>query len=156
MGVLLLLPLSAPLRGVPLSEVPAILADGLRCLAGGLTACGAACTGAPLLPLCYVCVNIAFNILALLLVRSVGTVAAGLVLATMVPLSLAAFALLPLPLLPPAVLGPGFGAGATLLVVGLLGYNASGLLARKMQGLQPPPPPPLPPPPPAAGAAAAS
>lgn len=54
----LLLPVNAAVRGVPLSQLPGYLRDGLACLAG-LTpqACaldGHSCGGAPVLPLMYI------------------------------------------------------------------------------------------------------
>lgn len=88
--------------------------------------CGGDCYGAPLLPLAYVLVNIAFNVLALTLVRTIGGVGTGLALMSIVPITLFVFTL-PLPLLQPAALGPGFAAGAALLTAGLLVYNAAGL-----------------------------
>lgn len=54
----LLLPVNAALRGVPLSQLPTYLKDGLACLVGSTPqACaldGHSCGGAPLLPLLYV------------------------------------------------------------------------------------------------------
>jgi hypothetical protein len=52
----------------------------------------------------------AFNVAAMLLVRSMGAVATGLTMSCLVPVTVAAFTL-PLPLLQPAQLGPHFMAG---------------------------------------------
>lgn len=97
--VLLLLPLYASTRGVPLSRVPDALLQGVQCFAGLAPSCGSDCSGAPLLPASYLAVNIALNICALFLLRSLGSLAASLSTAVMVPLTIAAFALLPLPYL---------------------------------------------------------
>lgn len=59
----------------------------------------------------------------MLLVRSLGAVATGLTMSCLVPITVAAFTL-PLPYLTPAQLGPHFMAGTSLLMVGLLMFNA--------------------------------
>lgn len=120
--VLLLLPITTALRGMSLSTLPQYLRDGAMCLTGRTPACGADCTGAPVLPLAYVAVNIAFNVLALYLVRSLGAVPTGLVMSAMVPISIWSFTL-SWPLLPRAEVGVTFAAGAVILVLGLLLYN---------------------------------
>ncbi|KAI8465758.1 MAG: hypothetical protein J3K34DRAFT_525075 [Monoraphidium minutum] len=121
--VLALMPLITAARGLPLSALPAALAAGGRALAGLPPAAGGPPPpGAPLFPAAYVLVNVAFNISALLLVRSAGAVPASLTMACLVPLSVLAFSL-PLPLLPPAALGPGFWGGSALLMAGLAAYN---------------------------------
>lgn len=121
--LLLLLPLTCRLKGLNLSELPAYLQAGATCLMGGTPACGADCAGAPLLPALYVAVNVAFNVAAMLLVRTMGAVATGLTMSCLVPVTVAAFTL-PLPLLQPAQLGPHFMAGTSLLMVGLAMFNA--------------------------------
>ncbi len=70
--VLLLLPITTALRGIPLHTLPDYLAQGARCFTGLSPSCGADCSGAPLLPVAYVVANIAFNIAALNLLRTVG------------------------------------------------------------------------------------
>ncbi|WIA35800.1 hypothetical protein OEZ86_004189 [Tetradesmus obliquus] len=122
--LLLLLPLTCHLKGLSLPELPAYLQSGTACLLGGSPACGADCTGAPLLPLLYITVNVAFNVAAMYLVRSAGAVATALSMSCLVPITVVAFTL-PLPLLPQAQLGGGFVAGTLLLVAGLLTYNAA-------------------------------
>jgi hypothetical protein len=121
--VLALLPLITAARGLPLSALPGVLADGGRVLLGLPLAPGAApAPGAPLFPLLYVACNIGFNITALSLVRATSAVAASLTLAAMTPLAVLAFTL-PLPLLTPAALGPGFWAGLCVVMAGLWLYN---------------------------------
>ncbi|KAL6767274.1 hypothetical protein ACKKBG_A39320 [Auxenochlorella protothecoides x Auxenochlorella symbiontica] len=117
--ILLLLPLLAPLRGIPLSGLPGYLAEGWSVfwgLAGGAT-------GAPMLPLLYIGANLAFNIAALNLVRSAGNVITSLVMASIVPFTIYAFTFdLPfLPLNPP--LGLPFLLGTVVMVAGLALYN---------------------------------
>lgn len=65
----------------------------------------------------------AFNVAAMLLVRSMGAVATGLTMSCLVPVTVAAFTL-PLPYLQQAQLGPHFMAGTYLLMFGLLLFNA--------------------------------
>jgi hypothetical protein len=117
--VLALLPLAAAARGVPFSDVPALLQAGAKqlwCGSPGLLA---------LVPLAYVGVNIAFNVLTLGLVRAVGAVPTALTSSALVPLTVAAFSL-PLPLLPPpSSLGPLFWPGTALTILGLAAYNGA-------------------------------
>lgn len=121
--LLLLLPLSCQLKGLSLPELPAYLKAGTDCLMGGSPLCGADCSGAPLLPLLYICVNVAFNVAAMYLVRSLGAVATALTMSCLVPITVLAFTL-PLPFLQPAHLGAGFWWGSGLLMGGLLMFNA--------------------------------
>jgi hypothetical protein len=130
--LLLLLPLTCHLKGLSLPELPAYLQAGTACLFGGSPSCGADCTGAPLLPLLYITVNVAFNVAAMYLVRSSGAVATALTMSCLVPITVLAFTL-PLPLLPQAQLGAGFVAGTLLLMVGLLTYNAQLWLPAALQ-----------------------
>ncbi|GIL81938.1 hypothetical protein Vretifemale_10695 [Volvox reticuliferus] len=89
---------------------------------GGAAAQGWLPYAVPLLALSYVVMNLVFNISILTLLRSVGSVTTTLVASSLVPLTIAAFTL-PLPYLEPAVLGPNFVVGASLLMMGLIMYN---------------------------------
>lgn len=73
---------------------------------------------------CCCCCSVlqAFNVAAMLLVRSTGAVATGLTMSCLVPVTVAAFTL-PLPFLQPAPLGPHFMAGTVLLMFGLALFN---------------------------------
>ncbi len=65
------------------------------------------------------------TVIALWMLRAVGSVQVSLAIAPVVPLTVATFALLPLPLLPPTPpLGMGFVVGTVTLCVGLLLWNA--------------------------------
>ena len=121
--VIALLPLLTAARGLPLDALPGVVAEGARVFAGLPARAGASVLeGAPLFPLAYIAMNIAFNIAALRLVRTSSALTTGLTMAVMTPLSVAAFTL-PLPLLAPAALGPAFWGGAGVLTAGLLLYN---------------------------------
>ena len=50
------------------------LVAGATCLLGGSPSCGSDCSGAPLLPLLYIAFNLGFNIAALNLLKTAGTV----------------------------------------------------------------------------------
>lgn len=64
-------------------------------------------------------------VLALWMLRAVGSVQVSLAIAPVVPLTVATFALFPLPLLPPTPpLGMGFVMGTATLCAGLLLWNA--------------------------------
>lgn len=80
-------------------------------------------------------VNILFNVLALTLVRNVGSVTTSLAIACMIPFSVWAFTL-PLPLLQPAALGANFLVGTGVLMAGLLLYNSAavGLVVSRLTG----------------------
>lgn len=65
----------------------------------------------------------AFNVAAMLLVRSQGAVATGLTMSCLVPITVAAFTL-PLPFLQQTPLGPYFMVGTGLLMLGLVLFNA--------------------------------
>eukprot|EP00878_Enallax_costatus_P041895 GHUV01048815.1.p1 GENE.GHUV01048815.1~~GHUV01048815.1.p1 ORF type:complete len:153 (-),score=2.59 GHUV01048815.1:92-550(-) len=121
--LLLLLPVTCKLKGLSLPELPAYLKAGTDCLMDGSPLCGADCSGAPLLPVLYICVNVAFNVAAMYLVRSSGAVATALTMSCLVPITVLAFTL-PLPFLQQAHLGPGFMYGTGLLMAGLLMFNA--------------------------------
>lgn len=121
--VLLLLPITTSFKGLTLSGLPRYLGEGALCVCGRTPAASAAsCLGAPLLPLAYVLANLAFNIAILALLRRVGTVTSTIVTTCLLPLTIFTFTM-PLPLLPPSVMGPGFFAGALLLISGLAVYN---------------------------------
>ncbi|KAG2449002.1 hypothetical protein HYH02_005756 [Chlamydomonas schloesseri] len=154
--VLLLLPITTALKGIALSDLPAHLAASSRaflgepsaaaCAAfgGGPEACGLvgllARHSTPLLALSYVALNLVFNVAMLNLLRSVGSVTTTLVGSSLVPLTIAAFTL-PLPYLEPAVIGPNFLVGASLLMAGLVTYNWQGWMV--MMGISPAPPVPV-------------
>ncbi|KAG2444719.1 hypothetical protein HXX76_001463 [Chlamydomonas incerta] len=153
--VLLLLPITTALKGIALSDLPAHLLASSRaflgepsaaaCAAfgGGPESCGLAWLLArhstPLLALSYVVLNLVFNVAMLNLLRSVGSVTTTLVGSSLVPLTIAAFTL-PLPYLEPAVIGPNFMVGASLLMAGLITYNWHGWMA--MMGMSPAAPAP--------------
>lgn len=119
----MLLPLITAARGLPLESLPGVLTEGARVLLGLAAAPGGLPEpGAPLFPAAYIACNIAFNITALLLVRSTSALTTSLTMACMTPLSVAAFTL-PLPLLARAALGPAFWGGVGLLMAGLALYN---------------------------------
>jgi hypothetical protein len=97
---------------------------GWQCFQGITPACGGDCSGAPLLPLLYIALNLAFNVAALSLIRQSGNVVVSLVMSAMIPLSMWSFTL-PWPYLSASPeLGPTFLAGVALLMAGLGAYNA--------------------------------
>lgn len=120
--VFLLLPFLSNLRGIPFAELPAYLNRGAACflnIGGNLKDCH----GAPLLPLLYMMLNIAFNIASLNLVKMSTAVVASLTSTLAVPLSIYVLSL-PLPYLPEGTrLSTSFLIGAATLVLGLLLYN---------------------------------
>lgn len=60
--VALLLPVTLSVRGMGLADLPDYAARGWACFRGLTPSCGSNCSGAPLLPLCYVALNLAFNV----------------------------------------------------------------------------------------------
>ncbi|PUZ42353.1 hypothetical protein GQ55_9G576000 [Panicum hallii var. hallii] len=120
--VFLLLPFLSSLKGIPFAELPAYLNRGAACflnIGGNLKDCH----GAPLLPLLYMTLNIAFNISALNLVKMSTAVVASLTSTLAVPLTIYVLSL-PLPYLPEGTnLSTSFIIGAATLVLGLLLYN---------------------------------
>lgn len=111
--ILGLLPLAALASGVPVSGLGAALATGASRVVGP------SAPGNGLLPLSYIFMNIAFNVSLITLVRVGGALAAGIAAAVLVPVATAAFCV-PWPgLPPPARLGPLFGVGVCVSVVGL-------------------------------------
>ena len=122
--VFALLPMLATVRGMAMADVPAYLAQGWQCFQGITPACGGDCSGAPLLPLAYVTMNLYFNVSVLHLIRQAGNVVISLVMSAMLPATLLAFTL-PLPFLEPSPpLGPAFLLGTVVLMGGLVAYNA--------------------------------
>lgn len=131
-----LLPLMAGLRGIAMGQLPAYLAQGWQCFRGLTPACGSDCSGAPLLPLLYVAMNLLLNVFVLSLIRLAGNVTVSLCMSAVVPLTIYAFTL-PLPLLgPPPPLGGTFVVGASLLVAGLALYNSCLWLPHLAHSLQ--------------------
>ncbi|PRW20703.1 TVP38 TMEM64 family membrane slr0305 isoform A [Chlorella sorokiniana] len=109
MFVFLLLPITLAARGMSIAGLPSYIADGWQCFRGLTPSCGSDCSGAPLLPLCYVALNLLFNISALDLIRQAGNVAMSLVMSSVVPLTIVCFTI-PFPFLPPSPpLGQWFG-----------------------------------------------
>ncbi|RWR77332.1 protein CLT2, chloroplastic [Cinnamomum micranthum f. kanehirae] len=81
------------------------------------------CEGAPLLPLLYIAVNMAFNISVLYLVKISSAVVSSLAATLAVPLSIYVLTL-PLPYIPQGDgLSPFFVIGSAILVLGLALYN---------------------------------
>eukprot|EP00271_Cylindrocystis_brebissonii_P022974 TRINITY_DN913_c0_g1_i1.p1 TRINITY_DN913_c0_g1~~TRINITY_DN913_c0_g1_i1.p1 ORF type:complete len:464 (-),score=70.97 TRINITY_DN913_c0_g1_i1:881-2272(-) len=128
--VFLLLPLLSSLKGIPPAELPSYFSSGAACLLN-FGKVGTGCEGAPLIPILYVAVNLAFNISALNLLRISSAVISSLAITFCVPLTVYAFTF-PLPLLGhPDPLPPGFSLGCSVLVAGLGLYNVSGAMAKK-------------------------
>lgn len=124
-GVLLLLPLLASLRGIGITELPSYLLEGFNVFMGLGSSAG---NGAPLLPILYVGANLAFNISALLVLRTSGALANSLAIAALTPLTIFLFSF-SLPYLGDApTLGPNFILGSAVLVAGLLTYNSPSLV----------------------------
>ncbi|XP_021642411.2 protein CLT2, chloroplastic isoform X1 [Hevea brasiliensis] len=122
--VLLLLPLLSNLKGIPFAQLPSYMKSGAGCLVNiGRNIPG--CNGAPLLPLLYVTMNMAFNVSLLNLVKISSAVVASLAVMLSVPISIYVLSL-PLPYLPEgASLSPFFLLGSTILVLGLVLYNVA-------------------------------
>ncbi|KAK3150772.1 hypothetical protein QOZ80_3AG0237520 [Eleusine coracana subsp. coracana] len=120
--VFLLLPFLSNLKGIPFAELPAYLNRGAACflnIGGNLKDCD----GAPLIPLLYITLNMAFNISSLNLVKMSTALVASLASTLAVPLSIYVLSL-PLPYLPEATsLNTSFLIGVATLVFGLLLYN---------------------------------
>ncbi|XP_044982581.1 protein CLT2, chloroplastic-like [Hordeum vulgare subsp. vulgare] len=120
--VLLLLPFLSNLKGIPLTELPAYVKSGAACFlnAGGNLN---DCPGAPLLPLLFITMNLAFNISVLNLVKMSTALVASLTATLAVPLSIYVLSL-PLPYMPGGTsLSTSFLVGAAVLVLGLLLYG---------------------------------
>ncbi|XP_009414763.1 protein CLT2, chloroplastic [Musa acuminata AAA Group] len=120
--VFLLLPFLSNIRGIPFAELPAYLRSGAACFlnVGSLTK---GCEGAPLLPLLFIAMNMAFNISLLNLVKMSSALVSSLAITLAVPLSIYILSL-PLPYIPEgASLNVHFVVGAAILVLGLIIYN---------------------------------
>ncbi|XP_043712689.1 protein CLT2, chloroplastic [Telopea speciosissima] len=120
--VLLFLPLLSNLKGIPFSQFTSYLRSGAACFLNiGPTTTG--CDGAPLLPLLFICVNMAFNISLLNLVKISSAVVASLSATLSVPISIYILTL-PLPYIPEGTsLSPFFLFGSVILLLGLILYN---------------------------------
>ncbi|KAJ3676265.1 hypothetical protein LUZ60_003677 [Juncus effusus] len=117
----LLLPFLSKLWGVPFNLLPTYLKNGAGCFLN-LTSLSTGCDGAPVLPLLFVIVNMAFNISLLHLLQISSAVVSCLASTFSVPLSIYAFTL-PLPYIGVASTLPrGFVAGAAVLIAGLVLY----------------------------------
>uniref|UniRef100_A0A1D1Z8T2 Crt 1 n=1 Tax=Anthurium amnicola TaxID=1678845 RepID=A0A1D1Z8T2_9ARAE len=120
--ICLLLPLLTKLWGIPFNQLPAYIKDGAACFLN-IGSISHGCEGAPLLPVMFVLVNMAFNISLLHLLKISSAVASCLASTFSVPLSIYVFTL-PLPYVgTPSSLPAGFMAGAAVLVAGLLLYS---------------------------------
>uniref|UniRef100_A0A0E0NR15 Uncharacterized protein n=2 Tax=Oryza TaxID=4527 RepID=A0A0E0NR15_ORYRU len=130
--VFLLLPFLSNLKGIPLAELPAYINRGAACflnIGGNLKDCH----GAPLLPLLFIAMNMAFNISVLNLVKMSTALVASLTATLAVPLSIYVLSL-PLPYIPGGTnLSTSFLVGAAILVLGLLLYNLPKKLAGRMK-----------------------
>ncbi|KAM0954116.1 putative chloroquine-resistance transporter [Dioscorea sansibarensis] len=120
--ICLLLPFLSKLWGVPFNQLPMYIKDGTACFLNmGSLASG--CAGAPVLPLLFVMVNMAYNISLLHLLKISSAVVSCLASTFSVPLSIYAFTL-PMPYIGVASSLPaGFVSGAAVLLAGLLVYS---------------------------------
>uniref|UniRef100_A0A0E0GI31 Uncharacterized protein n=1 Tax=Oryza nivara TaxID=4536 RepID=A0A0E0GI31_ORYNI len=126
--VFLLLPFLSNLKGIPLAELPAYINRGAACFLNI-----GDCHGAPLLPLLFIAMNMAFNISVLNLVKMSTALVASLTATLAVPLSIYVLSL-PLPYIPGGTnLSTSFLVGAAILVLGLLLYNLPKKLAGRMK-----------------------
>lgn len=122
--ICLLLPFLSKLWGVPFNQLPTYLKDGAACFLN-IGSSSRGCDGAPLLPLLFVMVNMAFNISLLHLVKISSAVVSCLATTFSVPLSVYIFTL-PLPYIGIASSLPaGFITGVVVLVIGMLVYTWS-------------------------------
>nr|XP_043631066.1 protein CLT1, chloroplastic-like [Erigeron canadensis] len=134
--ICLLLPFLSRLWGIPFHQLPSYLSDGAACFLNmGTVSSG--CEGAPLLPILFCIVNMAYNISLLHLIRISSAVVSSLASTVSVPISVFLFTL-PLPYLGVASSLPsGFIAGAGILVMGMLIYAWT---PSKSSGIPPPMP----------------
>ncbi|KAJ4779474.1 CRT (chloroquine-resistance transporter)-like transporter 1 [Rhynchospora pubera] len=116
----LLLPFLSKLWGVPFHLLPTYLRNGAGCFLN-IGSLSAGCDGAPVLPLLFVLVNMAYNISLLHLLKISSAVVSSLASTFSVPLSIYAFTL-PLPYIAASSLPGGFVTGAAVLVAGLVLY----------------------------------
>ncbi|CAH2072368.1 unnamed protein product [Thlaspi arvense] len=119
--IALLLPFLSKLWGIPFNQLPSYLRDGGACFLNiGTRATG--CEGAPLLPIMFVLMNMAYNISLLRLIKISSAVVSSLASTVSVPIAVYLFTL-PLPYLGVASSLPtGFVAGTVILVLGMLLY----------------------------------
>ncbi|XP_042436687.1 protein CLT1, chloroplastic-like isoform X5 [Zingiber officinale] len=119
--ICLLMPFMSKLWGIPFNQLPSYIRDGTACFLNVGSLSGG-CEGAPLLPVLFVIVNMAFNISLLHLLKISSAVVSCLASTFSVPLAIYAFTL-PLPYIGVASSLPaGFVTGAMVLVGGLLLY----------------------------------
>ncbi|XP_010492995.1 PREDICTED: protein CLT1, chloroplastic [Camelina sativa] len=119
--IALLLPFLSKLWGIPFNQLPSYIRDGGACFLNiGSRITG--CEGAPLLPVMFVMMNMAYNISLLRLIKISSAVVSSLASTVSVPIAVFCFTL-PLPYLGVAsTLPPGFVAGTVVLVLGMLLY----------------------------------
>ncbi|XP_038977173.1 protein CLT2, chloroplastic-like isoform X2 [Phoenix dactylifera] len=117
--VFLLLPFLSNMRGIPFPELPSYIKSGAACFLN----LGGNMTGAPLLPLLFITMNMAFNISLLGLVKISSALVASLAATLAVPISIYILSL-PLPYIPQGTsLNTYFIIGAAIVVLGLILYN---------------------------------
>ncbi|KAH0895979.1 hypothetical protein HID58_045547 [Brassica napus] len=119
--IALLLPFLSKLWGIPFNQLPSYLRDGGACFLN-IGAKTTGCEGAPLLPIMFVMMNMAYNISLLRLIKISSAVVSSLASTVSVPIAVYFFTL-PLPYLGVASSLPtGFVAGTVILVLGMLLY----------------------------------
>ncbi|XP_009126357.1 protein CLT1, chloroplastic [Brassica rapa] len=119
--IALLLPFLSKLWGIPFYQLPSYLKDGGACFLN-IGAKTTGCEGAPLLPIMFVMMNMAYNISLLRLIKISSAVVSSLASTVSVPIAVYFFTL-PLPYLGVAsALPTGFVAGTVILVLGMLLY----------------------------------
>ncbi|KAJ0238617.1 Protein CLT1 [Hirschfeldia incana] len=119
--IALLLPFLSKLWGIPFNQLPSYLRDGGACFLN-IGAKTTGCEGAPLLPIMFVVMNMAYNISLLRLIKISSAVVSSLASTVSVPIAVYFFTL-PLPYLGVASSLPtGFVAGTVILVLGMLLY----------------------------------
>ncbi|KAI3704221.1 hypothetical protein L1987_74437 [Smallanthus sonchifolius] len=119
--ICLLLPFLSRLWGIPFHQLTNYLSDGAACFLNmGTVSSG--CEGAPLLPVVFCIVNMAYNISLLHLIKISSAVVSSLASTVSVPISVFVFTL-PLPYLGVASSLPsGFIVGTVVLVMGMVIY----------------------------------
>ncbi|XP_076960633.1 protein CLT1, chloroplastic-like [Bidens hawaiensis] len=119
--ICILLPFLSRLWGIPFHQLPNYLSDGAACFLN-MSTISSGCEGAPLLPVLFCIVNMAYNISLLHLIKISSAVVSSLASTVSVPISVFVFTL-PLPYLGVASSLPsGFISGAVVLVMGMLIY----------------------------------
>ncbi|THU63509.1 hypothetical protein C4D60_Mb01t16550 [Musa balbisiana] len=119
--ICILMPFLSKLWGIHFSQLPSYIRDGTACFLN-IGSLSKGCEGAPILPVLFVIVNMAFNISLLHLLKISSAVVSCLASTFAVPLAIYAFTL-PLPYIGAASSLPtGFISGAAVLVSGLLLY----------------------------------